>query len=131
MGKSSQDSCRNIQRLKKFIGQGLKSVKQYLNGNVTIISLFNEDLSDVQQYEIEDLANFSVSLRDSEVGVFIREIEKGFFKISLRSKSFVDVSAVAKQFDGGGHIRASGCRYQGNYQDLVDELLKVLEKHFP
>jgi phosphoesterase RecJ-like protein len=61
--------------------------------------------------------------------VFIREIETGFFKISLRSKSYVDVSEVARQFDGGGHIRASGCRYEGNYQDLLDKLLATLEKH--
>ena len=35
----------NKVRSLQVIGQGLKSVKQFLNGNVTIISLFNEDLS--------------------------------------------------------------------------------------
>jgi bifunctional oligoribonuclease and PAP phosphatase NrnA len=114
----------------QVMGEGLKSIKQYLNDNVTVITLFHKDLQDVEQYEIEDLANFSVSLRDSEVGVFIREIKPGFFKISLRSKEFVDVSAVAKQLDGGGHIRASGCRYEGNYQDLLDKLLALLQTNF-
>jgi len=114
----------------QVIGEGLKSIRQYLNGNVTVISLFNKDLQDVKQYEIEDLANFSVSLRDSEVGTFIREIKPGFFKMSLRSKTFVDVSSIAQQFDGGGHIRASGCRFEGEYQDLIDKLIALLEKQF-
>jgi bifunctional oligoribonuclease and PAP phosphatase NrnA len=112
----------------QVIGQGLKNIEQYLNGHVTVITLFNKDLHDVPQYEIEDLASFSVSLRDSEVGAFIREIEPGFFKISLRSKTFVDVSEVARQFDGGGHVRASGCRFEGTYQDLLDKLLNILKK---
>lgn len=112
----------------QVVGQGLKSIKQYLDGNVTVITLLNNDLDGVQQYEIEDLANYSVSLRDSEVGIFIREIEPGKFKISLRSKSLVDVSVIASQFDGGGHVRASGCSYDGTYQSLLDELLAAIQK---
>jgi len=112
----------------QVIGQGLKSIAQYLNGNVTVITLLHNDLQDVEQYEIEDLASFSVSLRDSEIGVFIRELKPGFFKISLRSKTYVDVSQVARHFDGGGHVRASGCRFEGTYQDLLDKLLDNLKR---
>lgn len=114
----------------RVMGEGLKNIKQYLDGNVTVISLFNKDLNGVQQYDIEDLANYSVSLRDSEVGIFIREIEPGAFKISLRSKSFVNVSEIARHFDGGGHIRAAGCRFEGNYKDLIDTLVSYLKKYF-
>lgn len=120
----------NKARALQVMGVGLKSIKQYLDNNITVIALFHQDLQDVKQYEIEDLANFSVSLRDSEVGVFIREIKPGFFKISLRSKKYVDVSAVARQFDGGGHIRASGCRYEGTYDDLLEKLLTLLKSSF-
>ncbi len=36
------------------------------------------------------------------------ELEPQTFKVSLRSKEIVDVSAVAKYYGGGGHVRAAG-----------------------
>ena len=36
------------------------------------------------------------------------EEEDGGTRCSLRSKSLVDVNAVARQFGGGGHARAAG-----------------------
>lgn len=111
----------------KVIGNGLQNLEQYENGKITIIFLSYQDLNGVDQSEIEELANYSVSLRESEVGVFIREIEPGSFKLSLRSKEYVDVSKVANQFEGGGHVRASGCRYKGSYSDLVRNLVNEIK----
>lgn len=111
----------------KVIGNGLKNLTQYENGKITIIFLSHQDLNGVDQSELEELANYSVSLRESEVGIFIREIEPGSFKLSLRSKEYVDVSKVANQFDGGGHVRASGCRFKGNYSDLVQNLVNAIK----
>ena len=88
----------------------------------------NNELNGVDQNDVEELANYSVSLRDSEVGIFIREIEPHFFKISLRSKEYVDVSRVAAQFDGGGHVRASGCRFKGEYKELLKSIVSVIEE---
>jgi phosphoesterase RecJ-like protein len=34
-------------------------------------------------------------------------------KISLRSNQEVDVNAVAREFGGGGHVRASGALVEG------------------
>ena len=37
-----------------------------------------------------------------------KEKSSNEIKISLRSKNYVDVSKVAKVFNGGGHVRAAG-----------------------
>lgn len=110
----------------RVIGNGLENLSQYADGKITVITLLYDELNGVEQSEIEELANYSVSLRDSEVGVFIREIEPGSFKLSLRSKEYVDVSQVAQKFDGGGHVRASGCRFKGNYDDLIKGLIREI-----
>ena len=46
--------------------------------------------------------------------------------MSLRAKSGFDVGAVARRFGGGGHSAASGMTWEGDYEDLLAELLPVL-----
>lgn len=112
----------------KTIGKGLFSLENYLQGAVNVISLDLQTLQNQDQSEIEELANYSVAIRGGKVGLFIREIKEGFFKISLRSKSAVDVNRVAKAFDGGGHTRAAGCRISGKKQQVIDMLLAEISK---
>ena len=55
--------------------------------------------------------------------IFIRE-EKGFCKISLRSKGDLDVNQISRQnFNGGGHKNAAG----GLVEKPLVEVLKIAE----
>ncbi len=112
----------------KTIGAGLSSLEHYLNGRVNVIYLSHQQLAESKQNEIEELANYTVAVRGGKVGLFIREIESGAHKISLRSHSHVDVNQVAKAFDGGGHTRAAGCRISGSKDEVIRRLLKEIEK---
>ena len=60
----------------------------------------------------------------AEAAIFAYETEPGIFKVSLRSNLYLDVSAVAQRFGGGGHVRASGCTVPGN----ADEVLKKVSE---
>ena len=112
----------------KTIGKGLYSLENYLNGAVNVIYLGYEDMQGNNQSEIEELANYSVAIRGGKVGLFIREIEKNFHKISFRSHSHVDVNKVAKAFDGGGHARAAGCRLEGNKAEIISKIIAEIQK---
>jgi len=112
----------------KVIGIGLSNLIQFCDNRVSVIPLFINDLQNVEPGDIEVLANHSVSIRKTEVGIFIREREPGFFKLSLRSKEYVDVSKIAAQLNGGGHKRASGCRFEGSYDDLIKKLIPLIEE---
>jgi phosphoesterase RecJ-like protein len=110
------------------IGIGLSNLVQFCKERVSVIPLFEKDLKNVESGDIEALANHSVSIRNTEVGVFIRENGSGFFKLSLRSKEYVDVSKVARLFDGGGHKRASGAKFIGTYDALIKKLIPLIEE---
>lgn len=112
----------------KTIGKGLYSLENYLDGSVNLIYLAYEDIQDNDQNEIEELANYSVAIRGGKVGLFIREIEKGFHKVSFRSHSNIDVNQVAKAFDGGGHARAAGCRIDGKKEDIIPKIIAEIKK---
>jgi bifunctional oligoribonuclease and PAP phosphatase NrnA len=56
----------------------------------------------------EDIINLTLSVAGAEVAVILVEQATGGFKVSLRSRSDVDCSAIAEQFGGGGHKKAAG-----------------------
>ncbi len=113
----------------RTIGKGLSSMESYLNGAVVVVYLDYETMRTSNPHEIEELTNYSVAVRGAKVGLFVREIKPRFHKISLRSKSNVDVNKVAKAFNGGGHARAAGCRINGDKEEVIRKLLEEIEKH--
>lgn len=112
----------------KTIGKGLSSLENHLDGMVNVIYLGLEDMEKNNQSEIEELANYSVAIRGGKIGLFIREIEPNFHKVSFRSKCHVDVNQVAKAFNGGGHPRAAGCRISGAKDEIIGQILKEIKK---
>lgn len=62
----------------------------------------------------------------TEVAMFLYELEFQVFKVSLRSKSRVDVSRVAQYFGGGGHVRAAGLTMKGTVHDVITNVLEQI-----
>lgn len=80
---------------------------------------------------IHDLDAVVASIRNVEgveVAMFLYQLDDNKFKISLRSKTHVDVSKIAVEFGGGGHVRAAGFEVEGALDDVIE---KVLEKIKP
>jgi phosphoesterase RecJ-like protein len=112
----------------RTIGKGLANMESYFDGAVNVIYLDYESMHNSKQGEIEELANYSVAIRGGEIGLFIREVQPGLHKVSFRSKSNIDVNELAKVFDGGGHIRAAGCRMEGTKGDIVQKIMAEIKK---
>jgi phosphoesterase RecJ-like protein len=60
--------------------------------------------------------------------IFITELNKGEFNVSLRSLSNIDVSAIARVFGGGGHKNASGATLTGRRKIIIKQLLAEFAK---
>ncbi|MBO4823560.1 MAG: bifunctional oligoribonuclease/PAP phosphatase NrnA [Clostridia bacterium] len=63
--------------------------------------------------------------------IFITELSKGEFNVSLRSLGTIDVAKIAQKLNGGGHRNASGATYHGSLKDLkqilVSEFAQVID----
>ena len=46
-------------------------------------------------------------------------------KVSLRANSYVNVSLIASEFEGGGHERAAGCNINNK---SLDEAIEIIMK---
>jgi len=58
--------------------------------------------------EAENFINYPLKCTTVLVSVFLKEVQPGFFRCSLRSKGTVDVSVLALAHGGGGHKTAAG-----------------------
>lgn len=65
-----------------------------------------------------------------ECAIFLYEIEPLTYKVSLRSKKYLDVNKVAGYFGGGGHVRAAGCVCKGTPHDVINNLAERIELEF-
>ncbi len=70
------------------------------------------------------------SIEGVEVAVLFRE-DNGKVKVNFRSKDKISVSAIAKRFGGGGHIRAAGAVLEEDIETVkkkvIAEVLKYLK----
>ena len=63
-----------------------------------------------------------------DVAILMKEVETGRCRVSMRSKG-VDVSSIATEFGGGGHIRAAGCTIEEPLSIAKGKLLEVISRH--
>jgi phosphoesterase RecJ-like protein len=68
--------------------------------------------------DTEGINNLPLTVKDIVAVAFFKEASTDEWRVSLRSKEFVNVNAVARQFGGGGHKNASGCTVRGTLNDL-------------
>lgn len=76
---------------------------------------------------LDEIVNFPRSIGSVEVAVFFKEVDAGDWRVSLRSKRYVDVGAIANAFGGGGHKFAAGLSLKGSFKDVRAKLIKKIE----
>ena len=65
-----------------------------------------------------------------EVAIFLYETGDDEYKVSLRSKKEIDVSAIAVAFGGGGHVRAAGFLAKGTVHDIINRIGEMIEEQY-
>lgn len=83
----------------------------------------------VTEADTERFVEFLRILKDIKIAALFREIEKGFIKVSLRSKGDIDVSRLAQEFGGGGHKNAAGYRVSSSLEEAKIKLIDKLKFH--
>lgn len=130
---SIMDSCMSTHTFaqNQVIGKALSTSRLILENRV-IVSYFTKEQMDEYHVIGRDMGVVIDELRTTagtEVAVFLYEVEKGQFKISFRSRDFIDVSKICRMYGGGGHIKAAGCTIEGNPEEIIQRItLNLLEQ---
>lgn len=114
----------------RLLGQVLSTLKMNERGNIAVITMFKRNLDDLNLREIdtEDIITLARSIKGVEIVLFFKEMEKDTYRVSLRSKGTANSAKVAEHFGGGGHMHAAGFTISGNYEQLLKDIPRIVEK---
>src|SRR5262249_32041226 len=112
----------------KLRGRVLERLQLTQNGKVAYTEIRREDYAatGAVPQDSEDLVNYTRSVVGVEVGLLFMEQPRGGVKVSLRSRSRVDVARVAAQFGGGGHRLASGATISASLEEARARVLEAV-----
>ncbi|MDH5510434.1 MAG: bifunctional oligoribonuclease/PAP phosphatase NrnA [Nitrospinota bacterium] len=114
----------------RALGRFIDSIQIHLGGRAAV-GAFEHDFIASEEYrhvETEGFVNHALSIRGVEVAAFLKEVEQGKTRASLRSRGGIDVNRLASVFGGGGHTRAAGCTIMAPLDEARQKLLEQMAK---
>lgn len=119
-------------RLEKFklLEVIFRRMRFYFDNKLVVSYLSHKDMDNVaaRKGDMEGLIDFLRSIDTVRVAAILLELDNGITKVSLRSKGEINVMLIAKQFGGGGHKNAAGCKINARYKTACKRLLTALEE---
>lgn len=81
------------------------------------------DRHNVTAEDLDGVAEYPRSIEGTRLALLFRDLGHGKVKVSFRSVGDVDSNALARQFGGGGHARASGALITGSLAEVRTRVL--------
>jgi phosphoesterase RecJ-like protein len=84
----------------------------------------------VTEEDLDGIASFVGRIEGVIAGVTVRARSDNTYRVSLRTMSPVDASAICAGFGGGGHMNAAGCTMSGDLYDVINDLVCAVRDEF-
>ncbi len=112
-----------------LIQRMLASMQLHLDGQLAVMVLTKSDFADAaaDYDQTENLVNEPFRIGSVEASVLLVEMPDQI-RVSLRSREFVNVAALAGEFGGGGHVRAAGLRSKLPIPELTEQIVGAFAK---
>jgi phosphoesterase RecJ-like protein len=94
----------------RVIGETIQNAEVKFDGRLCALTLSRDMLrrKNLDFGDFEGIVDYSMYLGDVVLGILFKDVSDNKTKVSLRSRSRLDVSALARHFGGGGHANAAG-----------------------
>jgi phosphoesterase RecJ-like protein len=108
-------------------GLTMSRTKSDYNGKIVSSWLTLDDFTKYGASEVDaDGAIRNIScINGIEIALLFKENPDNRVKVSLRSTGNIDVMAIAKQFEGGGHILAAGVTLKGRMEEVKTKIIEA------
>lgn len=114
----------------QILGRCLLDSKLGMGGACIVEILSADTMAEygVTSKDLEGVVSHMRQTKGVEVAIFLYELGKNEYKVSMRSNGDVDVSIISQLFGGGGHKKAAGVTMNGNAKEIVDKLTAEIAK---
>ncbi len=111
----------------ELLGRALTTLQRFDDGLLAIVNLTKADFDETGSEETytEGIVDFPRAIKGVAVGAMYRQLtgegREHLAKISLRaSDNRVDVSKIAREFNGGGHKQAAGATTEKTLEEAIE-----------
>ncbi len=114
----------------ELVRVSLGKIQIYADGSIASMTLTQADLrkSGASDEDTDNLINYVRKLDTVKVAIFLKERPDGQIKLSLRSRTDINVSLIAGKFNGGGHAYAAGAVMSGPMDQALQEVLQAAQE---
>ena len=112
------------------MGRIVLESKRFLDGQVIygFMDLKTMNQMGITTQDFDGVINQLRITEGVECAIFTYQMNAVAYKVSLRSKTKVDVSRVAVAFGGGGHVRASGFYVKCEPEQILEKILELVRE---
>ena len=97
-------------------------------GKIAVVSVSRDMLEEcnANMEDAEGIVSYIRDIEGVEIACILKEVEDDEIKISLRSKSKINVAEICSKYNGGGHKKAAGCTINKSIYDAKESILKEI-----
>lgn len=108
----------------------LEDIKISKDGHISWIKISLEEIKKhkLNNGDLESFVDYPRTITGVEVALFIKEMEEGKLKVSVRTKSCIDATKIASIFGGGGHKRAAGFKVEGRLDEQEEKIIELVQQ---
>jgi bifunctional oligoribonuclease and PAP phosphatase NrnA len=111
----------------KLLGLALDSIQLFENNQIAIMSVTSEMLkaTGTTNEDCDGFVSYPLSIAGVKAAILMKDLDGKGIKMSLRSRSDLNVNEWARELDGGGHKKAAGAWHPGPLETAVHDVVKI------
>lgn len=114
----------------RLLSLALGNINLYEDGQICVMSITQKMLDDTgtTNADCEGFVDYPLSISGVKAAILIKDLNDDGIKMSIRSKSHVDVNKWARELGGGGHKKAAGAWHKGPLDKAIADTVKIGSK---
>jgi len=114
----------------QLLSLSLSTVELFANNQIAVMTVTKEMLDETGTTNADTggFVNYPLSITGIKAAVLLKDLDDDGVKMSLRSKSDVDVNVWARELGGGGHKKAAGAWHAGPLKKAIKETVQIGSK---
>ncbi|MEX0648616.1 MAG: bifunctional oligoribonuclease/PAP phosphatase NrnA [Balneolaceae bacterium] len=119
-------SNRTLPQL-RLLSLSLDRIKLFENNQIAVMSVTQSMLNETgtTNADTEGLVNYPLSISGVKAAILIKDLDEDGIKMSLRSRSDINVNEWARELGGGGHKKAAGAWHKGPLEEAIRETVYI------
>lgn len=111
----------------QLLSRSLDTIQMFQNNQVAVMHVTQQMMQDTgtTNMDTEGFVSYPLSIQGVKVAIIFKDMEEDGVKMSLRSRSRVDVNIWARKLGGGGHKKAAGAWHEGPLQKAISDTIEL------